>query len=178
MKMESRGESRWDPNSRSYIKTEKKPNQYADVDALIERLEKETPPNSTNSEAVNREINVRNQKLAELKKLRKQAEQVKQAEMDMKRVKDEQEELDRALKTLSDIKEKSSVSMGSTPANFCYASESSESSCSRNYSAPTYSSYSSESSESSCSRSYDLPPAREKTIGHVYIGESVGESRW
>ena len=155
MKMESRGESRWDPNSRSYIKTEKKPNRYADVDALIERLEKETPPNSTNSEAVNREINVRNQKLAELKKLRKQAEQVKQAEMDMKRVKDEQEELDRALKTLSDIKEKSSVSMGSTPANFCYASE---------------------SSESSYSRGYD-DYLREKTLG-VYSGESVGESRW
>lgn len=174
--MESRGESRWDPNSRSYIKTEKKPNQYADVDALIERLEKETPPNSTNSEAVNREINVRNQKLAELKKLRKQAEQVKQAEMDMKRVKDEQEELDHALKELSSVQENSSISMGNTPVNFLFASESSESSCSRNCSIPTYSSYSRESSESSYSRGYD-DYLREKTLG-VYSGESVGESRW
>ena len=161
--MESRGESRgyctresaYGSESRSYIKREKKTDQYADIDALIKRLEKVTPQNSSNSEAVEREINVRNQKLAELKKLRKEAEQVKQAEMDMKRVKDEQDELDRALKTLSDIKEKSSVSMGSTPANFCYASE---------------------SSESSYSRGYD-DYLREKTLG-VYSGESVGESRW
>ena len=91
-----------------------------------------------------------------IKKLRKQAEQVKQAEMDMKRVKEEQEELDRALKTLSGVTEKSSVTMGRTSSNLGFSSESSE------------------------SRSYNdnLPPAREKTIGHVYIGESVGESRW
>lgn len=169
--MESRGESSWGygsryssessygSESRSYIKRDEKTNQYADIDALIERLEKEAPPNSSNSEAVNREINVRNQKLAELKKLRKQAEQVKQAEMDMKRVKEEQEELDRALKTLSGVTEKSSVTMGRTSSNLGFSSESSVSSESRSYND-------------------SLSPAHEKTIGHVYIGESVGESRW
>lgn len=102
------GESRYNPiNDTSYNESinnnginngkNSKYNNLADIDALIERMEKETPQNPINSVKVNQALNQRRQKISELKTLRAQIEKEAEEEKILKTLEASNSELDEAI---------------------------------------------------------------------------------